>query len=43
METFPIVRCQDEEEFDGKYRTRHMVLAYMNALADGDVKTKVAV
>ena len=43
METFPIVRRQDEAEFDGKYRTREMVLAYMNALAVGDVGTKVAV
>ena len=43
METFPIVRRQDEAAFDGKYRTRDMVLAYMNALAAGDVETKVAV
>ena len=43
METFPIVRRQDESEFEGKYRTREMVLAYMNALAVGDVKTKVSV
>ena len=43
METFPIVRRQDEAEFEGKYRTREMVLAYMNALAVGDVGTKVAV
>ena len=43
METFPIVKRQDEAEFDGKYRTREMVLAYMNALSAGDVKTKVSV
>ena len=42
METFPIVRRQDEAEF-GIYRTREMVLAYMNALAVGDVKTRVSV
>ena len=43
METFPIVKRQDEAEFDGKYRTREMVLAYMNALAAGDVEAKVSV
>ena len=42
METFPIVRRQAESEF-GSYRTRDMVLAYMNALAAGDVGTVVAV
>ena len=35
MDTFPIVRRQDEDEF-GYYRTRDLVLAYMNALAAGD-------
>ena len=43
METFPIVRRQDVAEFDGKYRTRDMVLAYMNALSAADVKTRVSV
>ncbi len=43
METFPIVKRRDEAEFDGKYRTREMVLAYMDALSAGDVKTKVSV
>ena len=38
METFPIVRRQDESAF-GSYRTRDMVLAYMNALSAGDVGT----
>ena len=42
METFPIVRRQDESAF-GSYRTRDMVLAYMNALSAGDVETEVAV
>ena len=42
MNTFPIVRRQDESAF-GKYRTREMVLAYMNALSAGDVGTRVAV
>ena len=42
METFPIVRRQDESAF-GSYRTRDMVLAYMNALSAGDMETRVAV
>ena len=42
METLPIVRRQDESAF-GSYRTRDMVLAYMNALAVGDVEVRVAV
>ena len=35
MDTFPIVRRDDEKRF-GKYRTKEMVLAYMNALSAGD-------
>ena len=34
LSTFPIVRKQDEDEF-GSYRTRELVLAYMNALDAG--------
>ena len=40
MGTFPIVRRQDGESAFGSYRTRDMVLAYMNALAAGDVETE---
>ena len=42
LDTFPIVRREDEAAF-GRYRTREMVLAYMNALTAGDAQTKVAV
>ena len=42
LNTFPIVRKEDEAEF-GRYRTRDLVLAYMNALAAGDTETIVAV
>ena len=42
LDTFPIVRREDEKQF-GHYRTRTMVLAYMNALAAGDAETRVAV
>ena len=40
--TFPIVRREDEAAF-GSYRTRDLVLAYMNALAAGDTDTTVSV
>jgi hypothetical protein len=42
LDTFPIVRRQDEAEF-GSYRTRDLIIAYMNALAAGDTETMVAV
>ncbi len=42
LSTFPIVRRQDEAEF-GSYRTRDLILAYMNALAAGDTETVVVV
>ncbi len=42
LDTFPIVRREDEAAC-GKYRTRDMTLAYMNALAAGDAETRVAV
>ena len=34
LDTFPIVRRQDDAQF-GSYRTRDLILAYMNALAAG--------
>ena len=42
LSTFPIVRREDETVF-GTYRTRDLVLAYMNALAAGDTETVVSV
>ena len=42
LNTFPIVRRADEAAF-GRYRTRDLILAYMNALAAGDTETVVAV
>ena len=42
LDTFPIVRREDVAAF-GPYRTRELILAYMNALAAGDAVTKVAV
>ena len=40
--TFPIVRRKDEAQF-GRYRTRDMVLAYMNALDAEDTESEMAV
>ncbi len=42
LDTFPIVRREDEKQF-GRYRTRDLILAYMNALSAGDTETVVAV
>ena len=42
LDTFPIVRRQDEKEF-GDYRTKRLILAYMNALAAGDTESVVRV
>ena len=41
LDTFPIVRRQDEATY-GIYRTRALILAYMNALAAGDTEAVVA-
>ena len=40
LSTFPIVQREDEAEF-GTYRTRDLVLAYMNALAAGDAESVI--
>jgi hypothetical protein len=42
LDTFPIVREQDEARFN-RYRTKELVLGYMNALAAGDTTTVLAV
>ncbi len=41
LDTFPIVRDQDEAQF-GRYRTKELVLGYMNALAAGDLDSVLA-
>jgi hypothetical protein len=40
LDTFPIVREDDEKVF-GRYLTKDLVLAYMNAIAAGDLSTVV--
>ena len=42
LSTFPIIQRQDEAAF-GHYRTKALILAYMNALAAGDTDTRMAV
>jgi len=42
LDTFPIVREQDEKTFK-RYLTKDLVLAYMNAVAAGDLETTVSI
>ncbi|MDD5175629.1 MAG: Eco57I restriction-modification methylase domain-containing protein [Sterolibacterium sp.] len=42
LDTFPIVREQDEKAH-GRYLTKDLILAYMNAVATGDFNTVVQV
>ena len=42
LSTFPIVRREDKVEF-GRYRTKEMIISYMNALAAGDTDVVVSV
>jgi len=43
LSTFPIIQRQDEAQFDVRFRTRELILAYMNALNAGDTETVVEV
>ena len=40
LDTFPIIQRQDQAAFN-RYRTKDLILAYMNALAAGDTETDV--
>ena len=40
LDTFPIIRRHDEAEF-GRFRTKDLVLGYMNAVAAGDLETVI--
>ena len=42
LDAFPIV-CKEDEAAFGRYRTRDLILAYMNALAAGDTETQMAI
>lgn len=41
MDTFPIVQKHDKEAFNGRYYTKDLILAYMNALKAGDTEAKI--
>ena len=41
LDTFPIVRRQDEAKHDGKFRTRALILGYYNAYAAGNMDAQV--
>ncbi len=40
--TFPIVRREEEARFQGRFRSRDLILAYMAALAAGAPDASVA-
>lgn len=42
LSTFPIVRRHDEAEFNGRFVTRDLILAQMDALAAGDVDALIS-
>lgn len=42
LDTFPIVREHDEARWNGRYRTKELVLGYMNAIKAGDITTVLA-
>ena len=42
LSTFPIVRRHDEAEFNGRYVTRDLILAHMDALAAGDADAVIS-
>ena len=39
---FSIVKADDEKQF-GRYRTKELILGYMNALAAGDIYSVLAI
>ena len=41
LSTFPIIQRQNQAAFN-RYRTKALILAYMNALAAGDTDTRMA-
>jgi len=41
LNTFPILKRQEEDRFDGRYRTRDLVLRYMAAMEAGNPDARV--
>jgi hypothetical protein len=42
LSTFPIVREEEEARYQGRFRSRDLILGYMAAFAAGDPATRVA-
>ena len=42
LDSFPITRRNDEQAHQGRYLTKELILAYMNALSAGDAESVVA-
>ena len=42
LDSFPINRRNDEQAHQGRYLTKELILAYMNALAAGDTESAIA-
>ena len=42
LSTFPIVKREEEQRYDGRFRSRDLILAYMAALAAGAPDARVA-
>ncbi len=43
LDSFPITRDNDEQEHNGIYLTKELILGYMNALSAGDTETVITV
>ncbi|MEK9629497.1 MAG: hypothetical protein VW455_10820 [Nitrospinota bacterium] len=41
MDTFPIIKREDEKAFDNRYYTKELILAYMKALRAGDTEARI--
>jgi hypothetical protein len=40
--TFPIVREEEDKHFDGRFRSRELILGYMAAFSAGDADSRIA-
>ena len=41
MDTFPIIKKEDEAQFAGRYFRKEMIIAYMRALNAGDTESRI--
>ena len=42
LSTFPIIEREERAQFDGRFRSKELILAYMAAFAAGDTESRVA-